>query len=221
MELEIRALERVPRDGVVGLGTGSTAERFLRALGERVRDGLKVRGVATSLRTEALARELGIPLVSLDDVESLDLAVDGADEIDPRLNLLKGFGGALVREKIVAAASKRVLILARRDKLVPRLGARGRLPVEVLPFGAAFAARVLAASGLPGVRRSADGGPYRTDNGNFILDLAVSAIEEPEALEAAIRAVPGVVGTGLFAGMAHEVLVEAADGSVESLRRPQ
>ena len=218
MDLESRALERVPRDGVVGLGTGSTAERFIRALGARVRDGLNVRGVPTSRRTEALAIELGIPLVSLDDVEAVDVTVDGADEVDPRLNLIKGFGGALVREKIVAAASRHVLILARREKLVPRLGARGRLPVEVVPFGAAFAARVLGASGLAAVLRTADGAPVRTDNGNAILDLSVQAIEDPEALEEAIRAVPGVVGTGLFLGMAHEVLVEG-DGAVESLRR--
>src|SRR5688572_20643979 len=117
MDLESQALERVPRDGVVGLGTGSTAERFIRALGARVRDGLNVRGVPTSRRTEALAIELGIPLVSLDEVEAVDVTVDGADEIDPRLNLIKGFGGALVREKIVAAASRHVLILAGRAKL--------------------------------------------------------------------------------------------------------
>lgn len=219
MNLESAALERLPREGVVGLGTGSTAERFLRALGARVRDGLKIRGVATSRRTEALALELGIPLVSLDDVEAVDLTVDGADEIDARLNLLKGFGGALVREKIVAAASRRVLILARRDKLVPRLGAGGRLPVEVVPFGASFAARLLGASGLPSDPRGADGEPFRSDNGNFILDLRVSPIEDPEALEAAIRAVPGVVGTGLFLGMAQEALLEAPDGTVEVLRR--
>lgn len=217
MDLEARALEQVPAGGVIGLGTGAAAERFLRALGARVREGLRIRGVPTSRRTEARAVEEGLPLVSLDDVEEIDLTVDGADEVDPRLNLIKGYGGALTREKIVAAASRRVLILADRSKLVPRLGARGRLPVEVVPFGAAFAARSLAAAGLPSALRLADGAPFLSDNGNVVLDVAVREIDDPAGLERVIRAIPGVVATGLFLGVADEALIEG-EGNVGVLR---
>ena len=204
-----RALERVPAGAALGFGSGSMAERFLRGLAAA---GLRVRGVPTSARTEALARELGLPLTSLEEVPTLDLAVDGADEVDPRLDLIKGYGGALTREKVVAAASRRVLILADGRKRVPKLGSRGRLPLEVVPFAAAPVAHALAGMGMPCAAR-----PAPSDNGNVLLDAAVGAIEDPPALERRLRELPGVVATGLFLGMAHEVLLEV-EGADSPLR---
>ncbi|UCE86104.1 MAG: ribose 5-phosphate isomerase A, partial [Deltaproteobacteria bacterium] len=143
-----RALEFVEDGNVVGLGTGRAASAFVRALGERIKAGLRVRGIATSLATEQLASGLGIPLVQLDEVDALDVTIDGADEVDPALDLIKGYGGALVREKIVAAASRRLVILVGPEKLVPVLGTRGRVPIEVVPFGASQCARRLGALGF-------------------------------------------------------------------------
>jgi ribose 5-phosphate isomerase A len=205
-----KALERVPRGGLLGFGSGSTAERFLRGL---ARAGLRVAGVPTSRRTECLARELGLSLVNLEDVETLDLAVDGADEVGPGLDLVKGYGGALTREKIVAAAARRVLILADARKRVAKLGGRGRLPLEVVPFAAPALARALAAEGMPCAAR-----PEPSDNGLTLLDARVSAIEDPAALERRLRERPGLVCSGLFLGMAHEALIEGPDGVVEVLR---
>jgi ribose 5-phosphate isomerase A len=213
------AAQLVADGQAVGLGTGRAAAAFIRALGERVRGGLRVRGVPTSQSSDELARQVGIPLVTLDDVESLDLTIDGADEVDPQLNLIKGYGGALVREKIVAAASKKLVILVSEEKLVPALGTRGKIPVEVLPFGLAATSRHLLALGLQSQQRLADGKPLVTDNGNVILDCATQPITEPAELEAAIRAIPGVVGTGLFLGMADLVLVQRGD-RIEELQRP-
>src|SRR3989454_907455 len=206
--LAMRALGLV-RDGtVVGLGTGRAATAFLHALAGRVRDGCRVKGVPTSEETERLARELGIPLVGLE--ADIDVTVDGADEVDPELNLIKGYGGALLRERVVAAASRRQVILVERDKLVPRLGSRGRLPVEVVPFALPLCRRRLAALGLGPALRTAGERPFVTDNGNVILDCVVGSIADPPGLERALRAVPGVVDTGLFLGTADTVLV--ADG---------
>jgi ribose 5-phosphate isomerase A len=204
---------------VIGLGTGRAAAAFIRALGERVRGGLRVRGVPTSQASDELARQVGIPLVSLDDVDSLDLTVDGADEVDPQLNLIKGYGAALVREKIVAAASKQLVILVGAEKLVPIIGSRGKIPVEVVPFGVAATTRHLQALGLTPQQRMSDGKPLVTDNGNVIIDCGTGPIARPAELEAAIRAIPGVVGTGLFLGMADTVLVDRG-GQVEELTRP-
>lgn len=212
-----RALEFVRDDMVIGLGAGGAASAFIHALAARVREGLRVHGVPASAATAALARELGIPLAPLDGGE-LDLTVDGADEVDPDLNLIKGYGGALTRERIVAAASRRQIILVEEDKLVERLGARGRLPVEVLPFALAFARRRLEALGCqPSVRRL-DDRPFVTDNWNVILDCAVKPIADPAALDRAIRAIPGVLDTGLFLGTADLVLV-AEGTTVRELRR--
>jgi len=211
-----RALGFVKDDTAVGLGAGRAATAFVRALAARVRDGLRVRGVPVSEATAALAGELGIPLVGL-EVE-IDVTVDGADEVDPDLNLIKGYGGALVRERIVAAASRRQIILVERDKLVPRLGSRGRLPVEVVSFALPLSRRRLAALGLAPMLRMAGESQFVTDNGNVILDCVVGPIVDPPALERALRAVPGVVDTGLFLGTADTVLV--ADGtSVSELSR--
>jgi ribose 5-phosphate isomerase A len=205
--LAAAALALVRAGQVVGLGTGRAAEAFIRALAAAVGQGLRITAVPTSEASAVLAREAGIPLQSLDGAAAIDVTVDGADEVDPRLNLIKGYGGALVREKIVAAASRRFVVVAGRDKLVPALGSRGRLPVEVVPFAAAFCARRLADLGIPATIRTRGSAPVVTDNGNLILDGAVGRIEDPAGLEQAVRAVPGVVGTGLFLGMAERVLV--------------
>jgi len=212
------AAQLVADGQVVGLGTGRAAAAFIRALGERVRGGLRVRGVPTSQASDELARQVSIPLVSLDEVETLDLTVDGADEVDPQLNLIKGYGAALVREKIVAAASKRFVILVGPEKLVPLLGSRGKVPIEVVPFGVAATIRHLRALGLNPEQRIASGQPVVTDNGNCVVDGGTGPIANPAKLEAAIRAIPGVVGTGLFLGMADTVLVERGE-QVEELTR--
>jgi len=204
-----RALGFVKDDTVVGLGAGRAATAFVRVLAARVRDGFRVRGVPVSEATAELAEELGIPLVGLE--AEIDVTVDGADEVDPDLNLIKGYGGALLRERVVAAASRRQVILVERDKLVPRLGSRGRLPVEVVPFALPLCRRRLAALGLGPALRTAGERPFVTDNENVILDCVVGSIADPPGLERALRAVPGVVDTGLFLGTADTVLV--ADGT--------
>ena len=210
------ALAEVKSGHVVGLGTGQAATAFIHALGRAVKDGLAVTGVPTSEASAILARRLGIPLI--DEPVALDVAVDGADEVDPRLDLIKGYGGALVREKIVAAAARRFIVLVGAEKLVETLGGRGRLPVEVVPFAMPFARRRLTELGHPPVVRVKDGTPVVTDNGNLILDAAVGSIPDPALLDATLRAIPGVVGTGLFVGMAHTVLVWD-DGRARALTR--
>jgi ribose 5-phosphate isomerase A len=209
------ALELIPNGGVVGLGTGHAATAFIHALSK---SGLHVRGIATSEASADLARTLGIPLTTLDEAGAIDVAVDGADEVDPQLNLIKGYGGALVREKIVAAAARRFVILVGPEKLVPILGARGRLPVEVVPFGIPLCRQRLAALGFEGERRMHDALPFITDNGNAILDCRIGPLDRPAEVEQQIRAIPGVVGTGLFLGMAHTVLIAHGD-TVETRQR--
>ncbi len=206
------ALEHVEDGFVLGLGTGRAASAFVRALGERVADGLRVRGVPTSQATAELAGECGIPLLELAEVERLDLTVDGADEVDPHLDLIKGYGAALVREKIVASASNRLIILVGPEKLVDTLGQRGRLPVEVVPFAAAVCQRRFAEMGIPAVVRDEGGSPVLTDNGNFVLDCQVHAIDDPAALDRELCCTPGVLGTGIFAHMADAVIVEDRHG---------
>jgi ribose 5-phosphate isomerase A len=210
------ALAEVKSGHVVGLGTGQAATAFIHALGRAVKDGLAITGVPTSEASATLARRLGIPLI--DEPVALDVAVDGADEVDPRLDLIKGYGGALVREKVVAAAARRFLVLVGAEKLVKTLGSRGRLPVEVVPFAMPFVRRRLTALGHPPVVRVKDGAPIVTDNGNLILDAVVDSIPDPAALDATLRAIPGVVGSGLFVGMAHAVLVWDA-GHARTLTR--
>ena len=205
--LAAEAMRLVSSGQVVGLGTGQAATAFVRALGQRVAAGLDVRGVPTSEATASLARQLGIKLVTLDDVETVDLAVDGADEVDHRADLIKGYGGALLRERVVATVARRFVILVGAEKLVPTLGARGRLPVEVVPFAAGACRRRLDALGFSAAVRLAEGRPAVTDNGNLLLDCRVGALPDARAVDAAIRAVPGVVGTGLFLGLRPTVLV--------------
>ena len=215
--LAARALGYV-RDGMrIGLGSGRAASAFVRALGLRVRDGLAVRGVPTSESTGRLARDLGVPLAGLDE-GIVDLTVDGSDEVDPRLDLIKGYGGALVRERIVAAASRRVVILVGREKLVPVLGTRGRLPIEIVPFAAPLTIRELADLGCRPVLRLEDGRPFVTDNGNWIVDCGVRPIEVPAAFARDLRALPGVVDTGIFLGVPDVVLVADAT-TVREMKR--
>ena len=220
-----RALDLIGGGALVGLGSGRTASVFVRMLGARVRDGLSVTGVPASAETAALAREAGIPLVSLSGIELLDITVDGADEVAPNLDLMKGHGGALVRERIIASASRRQIILVGADKLVRRLGERFAVPVEVMPFAVGPVTRAIRAAGLrPGVRMDASGGrELVNENGNLTLDCALPApladAHAARALEASLLAMPGVVDTGLFLGTAERVLVGHPDGRVDTLLR--
>jgi ribose 5-phosphate isomerase A len=208
MTIYERALEMVPDGAAIGLGSGRAAWAFVGLLGDKVRSGrLRVRGVPTSEDTARIATERGVPLVSLQDAGELAVTVDGADEVDPDLNLIKGYGRALVREKIVAAASRQLVILVGEEKLVPRLGTRGRLPVEVVPFAVPLCLRRLAGLGLRPVLWEENGRPSLTDNGNSILDCGIDPLPHAARLESDIRAIPGVVETGLFLGMADRVLV--------------
>ncbi len=207
----------IGREVRVGLGSGRSAEAFVRALAAEVGRGLTVRAVPTSRATAALAQSLGLPIGELDE-GLLDLTVDGADEVDPRLDLIKGYGGALLRERIVAAASRRQVILVTREKLVPRLGARGRLPVEIVPFARPLCQRRLTALGCPPILRESAGAPLVTDNGNWLLDCEIAAQEDAAALDREIRRIAGVVDTGFFLGTAERVLV-AEDGGIRVLRR--
>lgn len=215
-----RALAFVPEQGTVGLGTGRAATAFVEALARLPQARLRnLRCVPTSETTAALARSLGLELTTLVDVERVDVTVDGADEVAPNLDLIKGYGGALVREKVVAAASDRVVIVATEDKLVQRLGARGKLPVEVVPFAWPFCQRRLKQLlGREPVLRRNGNDPYTSDGENYILDCPVGPIENAGELELAIRAIPGVVGTGLFLDLADVVLVGEGN-QVRELRR--
>jgi ribose 5-phosphate isomerase A len=203
-----RALELVPNGSRIGLGSGRAAQAFVKALGERLRTGrLHVYGVATSQETTRLAMQEDVPLLTLDQAGTLEVTVDGADEVDPNLDLIKGYGRALVREKIVAASSRRLVILVGDEKPVARLGARGKLPVEVIPFALPLCERRLRQLGCEPVPYRMGKGLFVTDNGNHILDCRVEPIADAPRLEMDIRAIPGVVGTGLFLGMADTVLV--------------
>ena len=218
--LAAHALAYIRPGQVIGLGTGQAATAFVHALGRQVQAGLSVTAVSTSEATATLARQLGIPLVSLDDTPAIDVTLDGADEVDACLNLIKGYGGALIREKIVAAASRRLVILVGRDKVVAMLGTRGRLPIEVVPFAAGFCRRRLAAEGYAPVLRTTGSTPVVSDNGNLIFDCTVTPIADATRLEGNLRSIPGVVGTGLFVGMAHTVLVWD-EGRVTTMSRPE
>ena len=214
MTLESYALDQIRPGQVVGLGSGRAAERFVRALGARVGAGLAVRGIPTSRATADLARDRGIPLVSLDEAPRIDLAVDGADEVDPDGRLIKGYGGALLREKVVAACADRVLILVGREKCVARLGARGRLPVEVLPFAATPVQQRLEQLGVPGAVRLDGGRPKLSDNGNLLVDCRTGALSDPDALDRALHAIPGLLETGLFLDRRAAIAIEEPSGVV-------
>ncbi|WP_369724699.1 ribose-5-phosphate isomerase RpiA [Bradyrhizobium sp. LLZ17] len=235
-----RALEDV-RDGMqLGLGTGSTAKHFVELLGERVRTGLKVIGVPTSEATRLDAMRCGVPLTTLDEIDHLDITIDGADEIDPELNLIKGGGGALLREKIVAAASDRMIVIADESKWVPTLG-RFPLPIEVIPFGLEATRRAIekafaqcGVSGQMAVRKAKDrvkdgakgadedGHVFVTDGGHWIVDAQLGRIADPAHLATALSAIPGVVEHGLFIGLASSAVLAGGEGiRVIERRKPK
>ena len=204
-----RAVDWVPREGVVGLGSGRAACAFLTALADRMREQpLSSRGVPTSRSTAELAESLGIPLLDLDEVDSIDVTVDGADEVGPDLSVIKGLGGALLREKVVASISRSWVLIIGRDKLVNQLGERRILPVEVVPFAGIVCMRQIEKLGHACSIRAVDGVTFVTDNGNHILDITIGPGDDLPALTCQIRALPGVVETGFFRNMRPTVLVQ-------------
>jgi ribose 5-phosphate isomerase A len=218
-EAAARASLKYVRDGqVVGLGSGSTATFAIRQLGEHVRAGMKIRGIPSSVASRDLAVQVGIPLTTFDEVQEIDVTIDGADEFDPALNLIKGGGGAMLREKIVASASKQLVIVTDSSKQVPVLG-KFPLPVEVISFAEPLVAKKISDLGARVVRRvDSSGKPYVTDEGHHILDCHFGKIPDPAALARALSETPGIVEHGLFVGMA-TVVVMAKHGEVEEFRR--
>jgi ribose 5-phosphate isomerase A len=210
------------RDGdIVGLGSGSTAEYAVRLLGERVQAGLKIRGIPTSQRTTELAENLSIPLTTLEECQEIDVTIDGADEIDPELQLIKGGGGALLREKIVASASKRMVVIADSSKRVQILG-KFPLPVEVVAFAEPLLSKKIAAlGGSVKLRQYAYGNPFVTDEGHHILDCHFGEISDPPALARQLDSMPGIVEHGLFVDMATVALIGKGDDVVEFRRNPR
>lgn len=213
---------RFVRDGmIVGLGTGSTADFFLQALAAEIKAGRlrTIRGVPTSSQSQRRAEELGIPLVPAGEFTRADVTIDGADEIDPHLHLIKGLGGALVREKIVAQNSDKLIIIADAGKKVPVLGSKSPLPVEVIPFAHEIQADFLRGLGAqPILRRGTGGEPFITDNGNLIYDCRFERIDDPVLLESTLRRRAGIVDTGLFIGLAHLALIADENQIMELIR---
>lgn len=196
----------------VGLGTGRAATQFVEALGRRVKEGLSIRGIPTSRSTTELATRLGIPLVTFDTVTRLDIAVDGADEIDPRGFLVKGLGGALLRERVVASAADRFFVLASPEKLTDAVGTRGVLPLEVVPFAVSLVRHRLNELGIDStLRRGPDGNPFISDNANNILDLAIKPLDDPRDFHSRLRAIPGVVDSGLFLDGRPTIYIQEGD----------
>ncbi len=209
----IAAAAEVHDGMVVGLGTGSTVRFTIEELGRRVKeDGLRIKGIPTSLASEELARKVGIHLTTLDADPVVDLTIDGADELDPKLRLIKGGGGALTREKVVAKASKRMVVVADAGKSVPTLGTTFALPIEVLEFAKTPVQRAVAALGATVTLRVKEGKTVRTDNGNVILDAKFDSIRDPEALERTLELMPGVVTCGLFLGLCQAAYIAGRDG---------
>ena len=218
-EIVARASLKYVQDGqIVGLGSGSTATIAIRLLGERVRAGLKIRGIPSSIASRDLAQQLGIPLITFEDAQEIDVTIDGADEFDRGLNLIKGGGGAMLREKVVAFASKRLVIVTDSSKQVPVLG-KFPVPVEVIGFAEPLIARKISGLGAKVVcRLEATGKPYLTDEGHHILDCHFGEIPHPASLSRTLSEMPGVVEHGLFIGMASVVLMAKAE-EVEEFRR--
>ena len=214
-----RAVELVADGQIIGLGTGSTSRYAIEALAQRVGEGLRIQGVATSEATAQKARALGITVLDLNDVAAVDLTIDGADEVDEAFNMIKGGGGALTREKLVALASKRRVYIVDETKLVKRLGEHWPLPVEVLPFAWQHARSRIAQLGCEPQLRMSGEQPFETDNGNYILDCRFKGIDEPEQIEKCLKLIPGVIECGLFIGVA-DVLVIGWPDRVEVRERP-
>jgi len=207
------------KDGMtVGLGTGTTAYYAIQAVGRLVQMGLKLVCVSTSLHTEKIAKECGITVVDLDSVEYVDVTIDGADEVDPNMQLIKGLGGALLREKIVASVSRSEVIVVDDSKLVQKLGTKSSLPVEVLMFGHMKTRRALEKQGCSAVLRMKDGKPFVTDGGNYIYDCRFGGgIDNPFFLETRLNVIPGVIDNGLFLNTATAVVIASADGTVRMM----
>ena len=217
----LQAVEFVRAGMVVGLGTGSTAKHMIMALGDKVRAGMNVRGVPTSQETAALARQAGIPLIDAENRWEIDVAIDGADQVDPQFNLIKGGGGALLKEKIVAASSKQFIVMVDHTKQVPVLGGSFPLPIEVIPFGWGSTAREIEAlTKSRAVLRARDGVPFKTEAGNLIVDVQIDRISQPSELETALNLIPGVVETGLFVGRTSVLIVGSPQG-VRTLHVPK
>ncbi|NOU08690.1 MAG: ribose-5-phosphate isomerase RpiA [Nitrospira sp.] len=217
----LKASEFVRSGMVVGLGTGSTAKHLLVALGEQVKAGMKLRGVPTSQETAALAKQAGIPLIDAENRWEIDVAIDGADQVDPHFNLIKGGGGALLKEKIVAASAKQFIVMVDHSKQVPVLGGSFPLPIEVIPFGWGSTAREIEAlTKSRVVLRERNGAPFRTEAGNLIVDVHIDRISQPGDLETALNLIPGVVETGLFVGRTNVLIVGTPQG-VHTLHVPK
>jgi ribose 5-phosphate isomerase A len=213
-----KALEFISDGMIVGLGSGSTSTHFIKLLGARVKEGLKIRGIASSNSSEQLAKSLSIPIIDFHQTSEIDVTVDGADEIAPGLALIKGGGGALLREKIVASASKKFVVVADSSKIVKHLG-KFPLPIEVIPMAAPLVASKLSALKIrPAVRHHPDGSEYITDEGNLILDCACGEILDPQALAVSIRAMVGVVEHGLFLNMA-DLAIVSSEREIQLLKK--
>ncbi len=210
----LKAVEFVRAGMVVGLGTGSTAKHMIMALGDKVRAGMNLRGVPTSQETAVLAKQAGIPLIDAENRWEIDVAIDGADQVDPHFNLIKGGGGALLKEKIVAASSKQFIVMIDHTKQVPVLGGSFPLPIEIIPFGWGSTAReieTLTRSRV--VLRERNGAPLKTEAGNLIVDVHLDRIDNPKDVEIALNQIPGVVETGLFVGRTDVLIVGTAAGA--------
>ena len=218
----LKAVDYVYDGMVVGLGTGSTAKHMVLALGDKVKAGMKLRGVATSQETAALANQCGITLIDSDNRWIIDVAIDGADQVDPSFNLIKGGGGALLKEKIVATSAKQFIVLVDYTKQVPVLGGSFPLPIEVIPFGWGSTAREIEAiTKSRVVLRERSGAPFRTESGNLIVDVHLARIDRPQELESALNLIPGVVETGLFVGRTDVLIVGTVSGiDVHRAKRP-
>jgi ribose 5-phosphate isomerase A len=215
----VAALEGIKDGMIVGLGSGSTASHFIRELGGRVRAGLRILGIPSSEDSRRLAEEVGVPLTTLLDHPGIDVTVDGADEVSERLDLTKGLGGALVREKIVAHASQRIVIVVDETKLVDKLGRKAPIPVEVIPLASPLVMAQLKRWGGDAKPREKDGKVFISDNGNLILDWRYGVVDQPEVLEKQLKGLTGVVDSGIFANVASLVIVAGSTG-IRKLQRP-
>ena len=207
-----KALEWIQDDHVIGLGSGSTVRFLLLGLGKRLKEGLHIHGVPTSKDTASLATQLGIPLLSEEEEWNIDISIDGADQVDPQLNLIKGGGGALLREKIVARAARQFIVIVDEGKRTPLLGSSVSVPVEIVPFGWVNTVNMLKRFGTEIMLRQQAGKPFITDNGHFIVDVNIEKISNPRELETQLNQIPGVVENGLFSGLTSILIVATAAG---------